>query len=261
MKKNIFILLLIFTTWVAAIDIEPLPPKATLSKVLYVNCLQVTQEQQLLKTYILSGMSLRYKSPAKALKEALHSYEKRLEETVHYFKKQIKDKTLKSDLTAVLEKWKKIRHILEAKPEKSKVAVLKKYFDEISKVLVTTHKRLGKKGLNVIAVTGGLCRGPFYIANIYFMKTWGVTVKDYDKKMKQYREEYKKRLAVLENYPKNTEEIKTYVSKAKAAFALMNEYIKNSHKVFVPALISQKSDKNFQYILHIKNLYGKLAQK
>ena len=260
LRKVWFSLFTVCTIMLSAIEIEPLPKNATLSDVLYVNCLQVTQEQQLLKTYILSGMSLRYKSPKKELSEALGSYEERLHKTVHFFQKKVQDKRLKSELDAVLQRWKEVRSILEKKPEKSKVPILKKHLDFISKVLVTVHKRLGKKGLNVIAVTGGLCRGPFYIANLYFMKTWGVPVKDYDKKMAKYRAEYEKRLAVLENYPKNTEEIKRYIHKAKAAFSLMNEYIKNSHKVFVPALISQKSDRNFQYILHIKNLYGKLAQ-
>jgi hypothetical protein len=259
--KKYFTIFFLLSAFLFSIEIVPLRKNPKLTEVLYVNCLQVTQIQQLLKNYILSGMKLRYKNPKKELHDSINKYEKRLYATSIFFKNALEDEHLKLEIDHMLQSWGKAKTILRNPADTSKLMILRKYLKEVADTLKKPHRILGKKSFRAIAETGGLCRRPFFIANLYFMKTWGVDIPDYMQKIDTYRKEYLKSIEVLESYKGNTEETLQLIKKAKQAFTLMNSYIDNSKKVYVPSLISKKSDNNFQYILEIKDRYSQRNTK
>jgi len=238
-----------------AITIEPIPKDISISRALYVNCLQRTQTQQLLKSYILSGMDLKYKNPKKELAEAIGKYDERLQSLHRFFQARITQKEVKEKLTKALLTWTESSMILKTSPKKSKVLVLQKNFKEIISLL-SSAKVLAKKSFKAVGLTGGLCREPFYISNLYFMKTWGVDIEVYEKKIEAHREKFNHNIAELEKYEGNTPEIKQHIIEAKKAFARMNRYIDHSKRAFVPSLISQKANQIFVHIRTIKKLYG-----
>jgi hypothetical protein len=244
-----------FSISLQAMTIEPISKEISISRALYVNCLQRTQTQQLLKSYILSGMELKYKNPKKELAEAIAKYDERLQGLHRFFQERITQKEVKEKLEKARLTWQESRVILEASPEKSKVLVLQKNFKEIISLL-SSAKVLAKKSFKAVGLTGGLCREPFYISNLYFMKTWGVDIEAYETKIEAHRAKFDHNIAELEKYEGNTPEIKQHILEAKKAFARMNRYIDHSKRAFVPSLISQKANQIFVHIRTIKKLYG-----
>jgi len=92
-KKVKMLLMVLVGTWMSvfALEIQPLPQGSSISRVLYINCLQRTQTQQLLKAYLMAGVNSGYHHPKETLLYAIPKYEKRFQEIDRFFRKRIKD--------------------------------------------------------------------------------------------------------------------------------------------------------------------------
>ncbi len=54
-------------THLKAMEFDPIPSDLPLSRALFINCLQRTQTQQLLKMYLMIALKNNYKDPEKNL--------------------------------------------------------------------------------------------------------------------------------------------------------------------------------------------------
>ncbi len=255
-KKMLFILLGMTLPYVA-LDIKPLDKDTAVAKALYINCLQRTQTQQLLKTYLMIAMKSSYKNPKQELAESIPKYDKRFYEFDTYFRKRLHDAEHIEYLDKAVVIWNRAKIMLEAAPTKENAKQLYKDFRTLVKLLGKA-KVLAKKSFKAVGMTGGLCRDPLYISNLYLMKLWGVNLPEYDKEMTKFIAHYKKNIAKLKAYEGSTEEITGHVISAEKAFQFFT--FMYEHKITIPTLISKKADKIFVEIRTIKTLYGKLLK-
>lgn len=258
-KKTIPILFAICSLimWTDALEIKQLPKDITTSQALYVNCLQRTQTQQLLKAYLLQGLNSSYKNPEQMLKDALPLYDARFMQLDLFFRKRMKDPEHIAYLDTARKIWKQSKLILEAKPNKENAKKLYAHFRKLVKVLGKA-KVLVKRGFEAISITGGLCRNPLYISNLYLMKLWGVELERYDVDMQHEFQSFNSNFAKLEAYKGNSDEIMMHIKNAEDDFRFF--LFMYEHKIAIPTLISKKADTIFYEIRTIKSLYGKMLK-
>jgi len=249
----------LFSTWSMAVEIPALPANMSLSKALYINCLQRTQTQQLLKEYLMIGLKSSYKNPQKSLPESIIKYDKRLKGLDAFFQPRIKDPAVKQEIAAAIKAWKESKKLLEAAPSKENALILEKNFHQMVKGL-GKYKVLSTKSFKAVGLAGGLCRDPLYITNTYLMKIWGVTnpnaVKDMEKRIAHFH----KNISEMKKYKGNTDPVNKEIKKAEKAFQLF-AMMYNSDTISIPTLLSKKADSIFVNIRTIKKLYGELIIK
>jgi len=242
---------------VVGLDIKPLAKDTSVPVALYINCLQRTQTQQLLKTYLMTAMNSSYKNPKEELADAIPKYDKRFYEFDAYFRERLHDAEHIGYLDKAVVVWKRAKAMLEAPATKENAKKLYKDFRTLVKLLGKA-KVLAKKSFKAVGMTGGLCRDPLYISNLYLMKLWGVDVPEYDKEMTKFIGHFNKNIAELKAYKGSTKEINGHVVDAEKAFQFFT--FMYDHKITIPTLISKKADRIFVEIRTIKKLYGKMLK-
>jgi len=250
-------LLMVFFHTVLALDVPPLPKNMTLSEALYINCLQRTQTQQMLKDYLMVALKSNYKNPGTSLKEGIPLYDKRIRELNDYFLPLLaehpKEKKMVADALIV---WEASKKLLEAPPSKENALILEKNFSQMIHLLGKA-KVLAKKSFKAVGMTGGLCRDPLYMSNTYLMKIWGIDLPEYQAVMQKHIAHFQDNIARLKAYPGNNEETKAYIAKSEKAF-LFFTFMYNAPRHAIPTLISEKADTIFLYIRTLKKLYSQM---
>lgn len=258
LKLRIMIFLLITTLSISGIEIRRLPQDTTVSHALYINCLQRTQTQQMLKAYLMIGISSSYKNPKEMLRGAIPEYDARFWEFDAYFRKRIKDDEHVAYLDKAKDIWIRSKKLLEQTPTKENALILYKNFHSLVKYLGKA-KVLAKKSFKAVGMTGGLCRDPLYMSNVYLMRLWGVELPEYEKDMQKFITHFNGNIAKLEAYEGNNAETKLYILKSKRAFMFF-EMMHGANSIPIPTLISKKADDIFLYIRSLKALYGKMLK-
>jgi len=255
--KIVWMFLLGIVLPVSGIEIRPLAKDVTVSQALYINCLQRTQTQQLLKTYLMVGLHSTYQHPKQTLKEAILRYDARFKGIESFFRARIKDTEHIAylDQSAVL--WGESKALLEALPSKENGQKLYHNFKRLVKLLGKA-KVLAKKSFKAVGMTGGLCRDPLYISNLYLLKLWGANMPKYDQYMQKTIAHFSKNIKKLKAYEGSTDEINMHIANAEDAFQFFT--FMYEHKVTIPTLISKKADSIFLEIRTIKSLYGKMLK-
>jgi len=239
------------------LDIKPLPKEMSVSQALYINCLQRTQTQQLLKTYLMIGLHSNYRDPQKMLAEAIPAYDKRFRELDSFFRARIKDSEHIGYLDKAAALWHKSKILLGATPAPENGEQLYRNFKTLVKLLGKA-KVLAKKSFKAVGMTGGLCRDPLYISNLYLLHLWGAAVPDYDQKMQKIFSHFSTNIKKLKAYEGSTDEINMRIANAEDAFRFFT--FMYAHKITIPTLISKKADNIFLEIRTIKSLYGKMLK-
>jgi len=242
-----------------AADIPELPKNMSVSRALYINCLQRTQTQQLLKEYLMVALKSSYKNPQKTLPKSIVAYEKRLKELDVFFQPHLKDPAVKKMISDAMQIWKESRVMLESTPTKENALVLEKNFYKMVKYL-GKYKVLSKKSFKAVGLAGGLCRDPLYMVNTYLMKVWGVNNPDYKKEMEKRIAHFNKNIGEMKRYEGNTDAIKKNIADAQKAFQFFT-FMYDSDTTAIPTLLSKKADAIFVNIRTIKRLYGELVVK
>jgi len=240
-----------------AVEIAPLPSDMTLSRALFINCLQRTQTQQLLKEYLMVALNSSYKQPKKSLPVSVEKYDERFGLLYDYFMKRLKDPKDKEAMQKARTLWQESKKLLLEPPTQANALTLEKNFKEMIHLLAVPKKLKTKKSFQAVGKTGGLCRDPLYMANLYLMRLWGVDLPDYEERMKRYIAHFRKNLAFLEQYPQNTPEIQKLLKEAGRNFIFFEIMYRSKHTA-IPTLISQKADDIFQNIQRIKQIYGSM---
>ncbi|ADV45550.1 hypothetical protein [Nitratifractor salsuginis] len=256
MTKVLGILLLMMGT-LGAFTIDSFPKNGTLNDVFNTNCLQMTQSQQMLKAYIMKGLNSTFDNPSQDLKRAIPAYDKRFRQIKAYFQQRLKDhpESIKA-FDRAQQIWDESKKILQAPPTKEGALKLKANFNRMIPLLLQGSKPAAKGGLELLSLTGKLCRGPMKITNDYLLKIWGVDLPDYEADVENIIDDFHQHLNELKANPLNNEKTLTLLEKARKGF-MFYEMMYNSKSRFIPSLLSRKADDNFKIIRAIKAEYKK----
>ena len=253
---RLVLILLIWTGVSSALKVEPIPKDATITDYFNTNCLQMTQSQQMLKAYIMKGLQSSFEDPDGKLKDAIPVYDKRFEDIKNYFQARVKDKKAKEAFDKAEQIWKDSKRILESEPTKDEALKLRENFSKMIPLLLEGSKPAAKSGLELLSLTGKLCRDPMKISIDYLLRIWGVDLPDYEADVTSIIDEYHKHLDELRKHPLNDVKSLALLKKAERGFKFF-EVMYKSHTAFVPNLISKKADDNFKIIRAIKAEYRK----
>lgn len=263
MRKIIKIVLmtLALVETLASFEIDPYPKNASLTEIFSINCLQMTQSQQMLKAYVMIGVKSNFQNPQKHLTKAIGDYDKRMYEVRKYFHKVLKKKSHKSakkSFDEALELWKTNKKMLEVEPTKENVVIIQKNFLEMINKLLAGTQPIATPELELISLTGKLCRKPMEVTIDYLIRMWGIEVEDYEKNIESTIGKYHANLKILSLNKLNNEESLALLKKAKSEFKFF-EFMYKSKTKFIPSLLSKKADDNFLIIRGIKQVYKKQA--
>ncbi len=258
MIRRDFILFSFLSPWIlSAVEIESVSPDIPLGKALFINCLQRTQTQQLLKEYLMAALNSSYHNPKEELPKSVKKYDERFNVLYDYFMKRIKDPEARKKMEEAKRIWEESKTLLLAPPSHANALKLQENFKKMIHFLGAPKVLNTKKSFTAVAKTGHLCREPLFMSNLYLMKLWGVKLPDYEKRMQEHIANYRKNLKFLEEYPDNTEEIKKHIKMAARDFIFFEMMYKQG-RTAIPTLISKKADDIFHHIQRIKQLYGKM---
>lgn len=260
--KSVLILFIYMET-LSSFEIDPYPEKASLTEIFSINCLQMTQSQQMLKAYVMVGVKSNFQNPQEHLTKAIGKYDERMYKVREYFNEKLNKKSHKSGKIAfdkALELWKTNKKLLEVEPSKKNVLVIQKNFLEMIDQLLAGTKPIATPELELISLTGKLCRKPMEVTIDYLIRMWGIEVEDYEKNIESTITKYHANLKTLSEYKLNNAESKELLKKAENEFRFF-EFMYNAKTNFVPSLLSKKADDNFLIIRSIKGIYKKQALK
>ena len=154
--------------------------------------------------------------------------------------------------------WKQNKTMLEKKPDINHVLLLKDNFQKMITKLREGTKPLATPDLELISLTGKLCRKPIEITIDYLARIWGVNIPNYHEDVEKIMKNYHKNLKTLSANKPNNKDSLALLKKAKRQF-LFFEIMYKSKSRFIPSLLSKKADDNFLIIRKIKMIYKKQA--
>jgi hypothetical protein len=262
---NIKRVLLIFLLTLGVLNssrlkIDPFPKNGDLMEIFSTNCLQMTQSQQMLKAYIMVGLKSTFDNPKESLKEAIPLYDKRFKQIREYFQSRVNNKDAVEAFNKAQKIWDESRKILEAPPTKEGALKLKENFSKMIPLLLKGSKPAAKGGLELLSLTGKLCRAPMKITIDYLMRIWGVDIPNYEKDVENIIKDFHKNLEELKLNPLNNSETSKLLEKVEKGF-MFYEVMYKSKSNFIPNLLSRKADENFVLIREIKSIYKKELAK
>ncbi len=259
-KKVLFGLFIILST-ASAFEIDSFDPAAPLLENFSTNCLQMTQSQQILKAYIMIGLNSSFGNPKENLVQAIPLYDKRAHQVRAYFHKRLDghDDAKKAFDEAMLLWNINKKMLLEAPTKENAVKIKKNFLLMINKLLIGT-KPLATPELELISLTGKLCRKPLEITIDYLLNIWGIEIENYDEEINKIICNYGKNLKILSTDKLNNKESQKLLDKAKKQFMYF-EFAHKSGKISIPSLLSKKADNNFRIIREIKKVFKKQASK
>ena len=252
-----FIISIIATVNIAwGLNIDSFPKDGGLVEVFNSNCLQMTQSQQMLKAYIMKGLGSSFGKPSESLKKAIPLYDRRIVQISDYFKERLDDDKAKESFDKALRLWRESKKMLEAPPTKENALEIKENFNKMIPLLLEGTMPIAKKtgGLELLSLTGKLCRGPLKISIDYLLKLWGVDIPQYESEMENIIENFHKNLEELKSNPLNNDKSMKLLKRAEDGFRYF-EFMHNSKNIFIPSLLSRKADENFMIIREIKKIY------
>ena len=255
--KKLLLVLTLLSASLSALQIDPFPKNGTLKDIFNTNCLQMTQSQQMLKAYIMKGLNSTFDDPAGSLKRAVPAYDRRFRKIKKYFQSRLKENpeaVQAFDQAQTI--WNESKKILEAHPTKEGALKLKENFSRMIPLLLKGSKPAANGGLELLSLTGKLCRGPMKITIDYLLKLWGAEMPDYEADVQAIIDHFHKNLKELEANPLNNDRTRKLLKEARNGF-LFYEMMYNSKTRFIPNLLSRKADDNFKIIRQIKAEYKK----
>jgi hypothetical protein len=250
------------TSSMLAFEIDPFNKEASLTENFSTNCLQMTQSQQMLKAYVMVGLNSTFQNPKGHLKKAIVDYDKRVYQVREYFQKLLKPTETKGKqaFDEALKLWQENKLLLEKTPNKQNALIIKDNFQLMITKLLEGTAPLATPELELISLTGKLCRKPIEITIDYLLKIWGITIPNYTQTIQGIITNYHKNLKTLTANKHNNEKSLGLLKKAKKQFMFF-EMMYNAKSIFIPSLLSKKADNNFLIIREIKKIYKKEATK
>ncbi len=259
--KSIVLSLFVVIEMASAFEIEPFKKGEPLLETFSTNCLQMTQSQQMLNAYVMIGLNSNFNNPKENLKKAIPIYDKRMHDVKSYFYEKLGSNTDgKKAFDEALLLWNESKKMLEITPTKENALKIQKNFLTMINKLLAGTQPLATPELELISLTGKLCRKPLEVTIDYLMRIWKIDVPNYEVEVKKIIDNYSINLKILFENKLNNEESKKLLAEAKKQF-LFFEFMYNSHTTQIPSLLSKKADKNFIIIRDIKKIFKEQAKK
>ena len=257
--QKIIVIVSIFSTLLSAFEIDPFDSEASLLENFSTNCLQMTQSQQILKDYMMIGLHSNFGNPKESLSRTIPLYDKRAHQIREYFQKHLNGhEAAKKAFDEAMMLWSDNKVLLLQKPTRKNAVTIKNNFLKMIDKLLAGTKPLATPELELISLTGKLCRKPLEITIDYLLQIWGVKVENYDKDINQIIVNYARNLKVLSANKLNNEESRVLLREAKKQFMYF-EFAHRDDKISIPSLLSKKADNNFKIIREIKKVFKKQA--
>ncbi len=259
LRDAIFILFALVGS-LEAFEIDPYK-EAPLLETFSINCLQMTQSQQMLKAYIMIGLKSNFQNPKKDLKKAIAVYDSRMYKVRDYFHEKLgSHNSAKISFDEALKLWKENKAMLESEPTKENAIKIRENFLLMINKLLAGTQPLATPDLELISLTGKLCRKPLEITVAYLMRIWGAQIEGYDDVVTNIIDNYGKNLVILGSNKLNNDKSKSLLMKAKREFTFF-QIMSKSKSRFIPSLLSKKADNNFLIIRNIKQIFKEEAKK
>jgi hypothetical protein len=260
--QKILFALLFFVTLHEAFEIDPFNPGASLTENFSTNCLQMTQSQQILKAYLMIALNSKFQNPKENLAKAIVDYDKRAHQVRAYFHKLLGDKNqaAKDAFDEAMRLWQENKKMLEQPPRQENALKIKENFLRMINKLLEGTKPLATPDLELISLTGKLCRKPVEITNDYLMRIWGVNIPNYENEVAGIMRNFHINLRTLAANKLNNQESRALLERARKQFMFF-EIMYKAKTRFIPHLLSKKADDNFLIIRQIKMIYKKEAEK
>jgi len=209
--------------------------------------------QKMMKDYSMVGMNMKFNNPSKQLVASIAIFDSTLDE----LSKFIKDKEASKALEDVQVLWKKIKPQFLATPDKSKALEL---FNLVEKLLNATDRatNLITKSAKVssgkiINISGRQRMLAQRLGNLYMLKVWSVGMED--AKLQSSIKEFASAQKTLEEFPKNTDKIKSTLLDVKKDFAFFEVLGASKSKKYIPSLIARSSNKITEKMNIVTKLY------
>ncbi len=261
MKKirNIILGLFVIMEMASGFEIDPFPEGAPLLETFSTNCLQMTQSQQMLKAYLMIGLESSFQNPQESLAKAIPIYDKRMHQVKAYFDERLGSHDgAKKAFSEALVLWNESKEMLLQPPSKENALKIQKNFLTMIDKLLAGTQPLATPDLELISLTGKLCRKPLEVTIDYLMRVWGIDVPNYKDAIKKTIDNYHANLKTLSANKLNNDESQALLKKAAKAFKFF-EFMYNSKSKFIPSLLSKKADDNFIIIREVKMVFKKQA--
>jgi len=252
--KKIIIAIAMLTQLVSAFNIDKLSPNASLTEVFSTNCLQMTNSQQMLESYIMLGIKSKYDDPKGTLERVIPKYDTRLHRINDYFQSRLKDENAKQAFIDAIKIWDESKKIMQKTPTKEGALKLKDNFRTMIKKLLIGTNPMANEGMALLSLTGKLCRGPMEITIDYLLKIWGVDMPDYDADMTNIIDAFTMHHKELSKNKMNNDITIDLLNKSEKGF-LYFKYMYSSHTTTIPSLLYKKANDNFAIIRAIKVEY------
>ncbi len=257
--RNMILGLFVIMEMASGFEIDPFQEGAPLLETFSTNCLQMTQSQQILKAYVMVGLNSSFQNPKEKLEKAIPIYDKRMHQVRAYFHEHLGEhQDAKKAFDEALALWDESKMMLLEKPtQENALQIQKNFLIMINKLLAGT-KPLATPDLELISLTGKLCRKPLEVTIDYLMRVWGIEIPNYKVAIKKTIDNYHKNLKTLSENKLNNEESLKLLEKSKKGFRFF-EFMYNSKSKFIPSLLSKKADDNFLIIREVKQVFKKQA--
>lgn len=257
--RNIILGLTMAMQMVLSFEIEPFQEGEPLLETFSTNCFQMTQSQQILKAYMLLGFKGQFLGNRELLDKAIPIYDDRMHKVRAYFYKRLDgEEEAKKAFDEALILWDESKIMLQTAPTKENAQKIKKNFLLMINKLLAGTQPLATPELELISLTGKLCRKPLELTIDYLLKAWGIEIEHYADNCSKTIKNYHENLKILSQDKLNNDESRRLLKEAKKGFMFI-EMMHNSKTKFIPFLFSKKADANFLIIRQVKREFKKQA--
>ncbi len=229
--------------------------ETTLNKAIDRAGLQRMLTQRMLKSYCQLGQDQFYIKPDEKLSEALSRYEEGLNFLIDYKSIAGVEKSLDS-INAI---WPEYKELITATANKNNVPRLVKLNEELlslsHQIVLNLQKKSGKELGKIVNVAGRQRMLTQRIELFYLLRDWGFDELYYIDRLNKSRKDFAEALIYLDNYPKNTNEIKLLLAKAKKSFHLFEHSLDDKNNAF---LVSLTVGQLLGYMKKVTSIYSKM---
>lgn len=259
--RNVVLSLIFLMEILSGFEIDSFPEGAPLIETFSTNCLQMTQSQQMLKAYIMIGLESNFKNPKESLTKAIPIYDKRMHQVRNYFHKRLKSHSkAKVAFDEAMQLWQKSKKMLESTPNHENALKIKQNFLVMINKLLEGTLPLATPDLELISLTGKLCRKPLEVTIDYLMRVWGMEIPNYNEDIQKTINDFHANLEILGSNKLNNEKSQGLLQRSKRGFVFF-EFMYKSKSKFIPSLLSKKADDNFLIIREVKQVFKTQANQ
>ncbi len=220
--------------------------------------LQRMLTQRMLKSYCQVGQDHFYIKPVAQLKKAVALYQEGLD-FLSDFRNVAGVAASLDEINAI---WPEYKNLITARPNKKNVPELVILNEKLLKlshqIVLDLTAESGKELGKIVNVSGRQRMLSQRIELYYLLRDWGFTKQSYLDTLATARKEFTDGMAYLNNYPKNTKEIKALLENTAASYSLFEHSLNNKGNAF---LVSLTVTQLLKQMNTATNLYSKSSNK